>query len=102
MLVYISKLLNILDRKCQFPLLDTGTDMFETPALLNYYLHDCNVLMNLGPGSMPRHARIRTIFSGGAGVQLQTRVSPASDQGGSDEYSFICKFFMHFHYLDNH
>ena len=36
--------------------------------------------MKLGPGPMPKHAWVQTIFSR-VGVQLQTIVGPASDQG---------------------
>ena len=43
MLLYISVLLNILNRKCHFPpFLTTATEMFETPVLLNCYLRGCN------------------------------------------------------------
>ena len=42
MLLYISKFKTMLDRKCQyFPFLTTGTEMFETPALINCYLCGC-------------------------------------------------------------
>ena len=43
--MFISRLIQILDRKCQFNLFDNQMEMFETPGLISCYLPGCMMVL---------------------------------------------------------